>query len=165
MLGTENLKKFRYLRLLGQVSANQSYEVYMNFDNSGEQLVGTVLGSGSYVDKTSPQTIGSNLLGEIQIGGSDSIDVYNYICEIKLIKIPKFRKFNISFKALSYGYVDINGIIFNNISVFEGKIPSRFRQKQNVGLDGIHILDTMYLTDESLNIIVTENGEKILITN
>lgn len=133
---SENLKKYRKIRLMGQISADQSYEVYVNYDGAGEQLVGTVLGSGSYVDYSSPQSIGSNMIGEAQIGGDDVGSIYNYFVEIKLKKVPKFRKRQVSFKALSVGYVDINSQLDLDIEVYEGKIPSRFRQKQNVSLSG-----------------------------
>jgi len=136
MWNSEKLKKYRKIRLLGQISADQGYEVYVNYDNSGKQLVGTVLGSGSYVDYSSPQSIGANLIGEAQIGGDDVGEVYNYFCEIRLKKVPKFRKRQVSFMAIGIGYVDINSQLDLDIEEYEGKIPSRFRQKQNVSLSG-----------------------------
>lgn len=136
---SENLKKYRKLRLKGRIGADQSYQVYINYDNSGDQLVGTVLGSGSYVDYTSPQTIGSNIIGVSQIGGDDISDVYNYFIEIRLRKVPKFRNRKIIFKALGIGYVDIDSQLDLDIETYEGKMPSRFRQKQNVSLDGASV--------------------------
>lgn len=134
--GIENLKKYRKIVLMGNISADQSYEVYINYDGAGKQLVGTVLGSGSYVDYTSPQTIGANLIGGSQIGGDDVGETYPYLVEIRLKKMPKFRKRQISYKALGIGYVDINSQLDKDIQTYEMKIPSRFRQKQNVSLDG-----------------------------
>jgi len=134
--GSENLKKYRKIRLMGNISADQSYEVYANYDDAGAQLVGTVLGSGPYVDYSSPQTIGANLIGDVQIGGDFTTQTYSYLLEIKLKKVPKFRKVAISFKALGVGYVDINSMISVGIEAYEGKIPARFRQKQNVSLNG-----------------------------
>lgn len=133
---SENLKKYRKERLMGSISADQSYEVYINYDGAGKQLVGTVLGSGSYVDYTSPQTIGSGFVGGSQVGGDDVDEAYPYLVEIRLKKVPKFRKRQISYKALGIGYVDINSEIAVGIEQYEGKIPTRFRQKQNVSLDG-----------------------------
>jgi len=133
---SERLKKYRKIWLKGNISPDQSYQVYVNYDNTGNQLVGTVLGTGSYVDYTDQQTIGSNLIGDIQIGGADTTDIYPYFIEIRLKKVPKFRKRSITFKALGIGYVDINFLLDYDISTFEYKLPSRFRQKQNVSLDG-----------------------------
>lgn len=133
---SENLKKYRKIRLKGRISRDQSYAVYVNYDGSGNQLVGTVLGSGSYVDLGSSQSIGSNLIGTAQIGGSDAITVYPYYCELRLKKVPKFRKRSVTFIALGYGYVDVESQLDWDISMYESRIPSRFRQKQNVSLDG-----------------------------
>lgn len=137
--GSEDLKKQRKLRLKGRISEGQSYEVEANYDGAGFQLVGTVLGTGDYVDRTSPQSIGGNMIGVIPIGGGtnrDSIVTYPYFLEIRLKKVPKFRTRMLRFTALGYGYVDLDYIMDWDIDVYEGKIPARFRQKQNVSLDG-----------------------------
>lgn len=136
MWGVENLKKYNKIRLSGCIGVDQSFEVYVNYDGAGEQLVGTVLGSGSYVDYTNPQTIGSNIIGASQIGGDDITDIYPYFLEIKLNKVPKFRKRQISYKAKGIGYLDINSQQDIDIDQYENKIPKRFRLKQNVSLDG-----------------------------
>lgn len=133
---TERLKKYRKLRLKGRISSDQSVSVYINYDNNGYQLVGTILGSGSYVDYTSPQTIGSNMIGDSQIGGDDTTNIYPYFMEIRLKKVPKFKKRSIKFIADSFGYIDINYIMDWDLMYFESKIPSAYRQKQNVSLDG-----------------------------
>lgn len=134
--GSENLKKERKIRLKGNISREQSYAVYANYDNSGPQLVGTVLGNASYVDLSSPQSIGSNLIGGEQIGGGNLIDVYPYFCEIRLKKVPKFRVRSLMFIALGFGYVDIEKQFDWDIEEYESRVPARFRQKQNVSLDG-----------------------------
>lgn len=136
LFGTEDLKKYRKIRLKGGISINQSYEVYESFDDAGFQLVGTVLGSGSYVDYNSPQTIGSNVVGTSQVGGDTLSDVYPYFLEIRLKKVPKFRKHKLKFVALGYGYASIELLNAIDVSVYEGKIPARYRQKQNVSLNG-----------------------------
>jgi hypothetical protein len=134
--GTNDLKKYRKLRLKGRIVRDQSFEVYISYDNAGFQLVGTVLGSGTYVDISSPQTIGSNMVGESPIGGDVLIDVYPYQLEIKLKKVPKFRKRTIKFVALGIGYVDIDKQLDMLIDTYEAKLPTRYRQKENVSLLG-----------------------------
>lgn len=136
LFGTERLKKYRKIRLGGNISPDQEYEVYVNYDGQGDQLVGTVVGSGSYVDYTSPQSIGGERIGNQQIGGNDVSNIYPYFVEIKLKKVPKFRTRNIKFVAKEIGYVDINYIMDYDISTYEHKIPNQYRQKQNVSLDG-----------------------------
>lgn len=134
---SENLKKYRYIRLMGNISADQSYEVYVNYDNAGPVLVGTVVGSGPYVDYSSPQTIGSNIIGSAQIGGDITTTTYPYFMQINLKKVPKFRKRQITYKALGIGYIDISSHLDLELSQYEGKLPSRYRIKQNVSQDGL----------------------------
>lgn len=134
--GTNKLKKYRKLRLKGSISPDQSYEVYVSYDDGGNQLIGTVLGSGEYVDYASPQTIGSNMIGDAQIGGDTLSNIYPYFMEIRMKKVPKFRKRTITFVAKGIGYVDIDSQLELGIMTFENKLPTRFKQKQNVSLDG-----------------------------
>lgn len=134
--GTNDLKKYRKIRLKGRIAIDQSYAVYIDYDDRGAQLVGTVLGSGTYVDVTSPQTIGSNMVGEEQVGGNFTTNIYPYQLEIKLKKVPKFRKRTIKFVALGIGYVDIDSQGDLLIDTFEAKLPARYRLKEHVSLDG-----------------------------
>src|ERR1035437_6412936 len=46
----EALKKYRRQKIKGTISNSQTLEVYVDCDGSGFQLVGTVLGTGDYVD-------------------------------------------------------------------------------------------------------------------
>jgi len=135
----DELKKYRKLRLKGNISADQGYQIYINYDGAGFQLVGTVLGSASYVDYTSPQTIGSNFIGSAQIGGDTLTNIFPYFAEIRLKKVPKFRKRMMRFVATGVGYVDIASQLDIDIGQFQNKIPARFRQKQNVSLSGITV--------------------------
>lgn len=132
------LKKVRRLRFEGLIDPDQSIEVYMNYDNSGFELVGTIVGSGSYVDYSSPQTIGSNLIGGSQIGGDEFSEAYPYLCEIK-IKTPKFNKRTIKLVAKGIGYADVQMITDWDILTFEQRIASKYRNKQNVSLSGLQI--------------------------
>lgn len=130
--GSNDLKKYRFMRLKGRIQPAQSFEVYVDYDNSGRQLVGTVLGTGSYVDTTSPQTIGSNMVGVAQVGGDQTTDIYPYYAQLRLKKVPKFRNRKITYKALGIGYVDVESHTDIDIDTYENKLPARFRQKQHV---------------------------------
>lgn len=136
----QSLKKYRKIRLKGLISKSQSYGVYVDFDDAGWQLVGTVLGNASYVDISSPQTVGGSMVGASQVGGGTfnpaQIVVYPYFAEIRLKKIPKFRKRKMRLVALGMGYVDCDYQSAYDITLFEEKLPARFRQKQNVSIDG-----------------------------
>lgn len=135
---SEKLKKFRKLRIKGTIDPDQVIEIYISYDDAGFELVGTIRGDASYVDYTDPQVIGSNMIGEAQIGGDDIAMAYPFFAEFKL-KPPKFRKRTIKFVATEIGYVDIDTIIDWDILLFEQRIPKRFRQKQNVSIDGADV--------------------------
>ena len=130
-----SLKKVRKLKLRGMIDANQWYSVYIDYDDAGFQLVGTIRGNGSYVDYSQPQEVGGHFMGQSQVGGDTASTVYPYFTELKL-KNPKFRKRSIKIVAEGIGYVDIDLIADHNIMVFEDRLPKRYRQKQNVSLDG-----------------------------
>lgn len=135
MFKTEDLKKIKKLRIKGKISKNQSVSVYVSYDSNNFSKVGTIVGTGEYVDVTDSTTIGSPLIGGI-VGGGISNLAYTYYCEIKL-KTTKFRKRTIKFIADKIGYFDFNMIYDKDILVFEGRIPKQYRQKQNVSLDGL----------------------------
>lgn len=130
----ENLKKYKRQRIKGLIDVSQQVEVYLDYDKSGEELIGTIRGDGSYVDASASGLIGESPVGKVTIGGEPS-EASPYFIELK-VKAPKFRKRNITFKAVGIGYFDFELLIDYNISKFANKIPKRFRQKQNVSLDG-----------------------------
>lgn len=134
--GSETLKKVKRIRLKGVITPDQTLEVYISYDNDEPTLVGTILGNGSYVDYSESYPIGSQGIGSSPIGGdSDNLDGNFYLAEIK-ISGSKFRKRNIKLVAGGIGYVSVNMIDDFNIKVFEQRLPTRYRSKQNVSLDG-----------------------------
>lgn len=133
----ERLKGYRRQKLKGLISVGQKIGVYLDADGSGFQLVGTIVGTGDYVDNSSPTSIGGNMFGQSQIGGSDNdIVAFPFFTDFK-IKTPKFRARTLKFVALGIGYAEINMVSDFDILVFEMRLPTRFRQKQNVSLDGL----------------------------
>lgn len=133
--GIDSLKKFRRLRIRGAIDPDQTVEVYADYDNSGFALVGTIVGSGSYVNYNDSQAIGANFIGESQIGGDDISTAYTYFMEIKM-KTPKFNTRKLKFVATGIGYFDINSTVDWDILRFEDRLPKSYRNKQNVSLSG-----------------------------
>jgi hypothetical protein len=133
--GLEVLKKVKKLRFRGNISPDQSISVYISTDNGDDQLVGTILGSGDYVDYNSTTAIGTSFVGAETIGGDDQATVYQFLMEIK-IRIPKFRKRKIKFVANGIGYVSMQEMMDFDIWQFEDKLPKQYRTKQNVSVDG-----------------------------
>lgn len=133
---TEVLKKVKRLRLKGLITINQILEVYVSYDNEDFELVGTIRGDGTYVELSEVYTIGSQGIGAAGLGGeTDNIDGSFYFAELKL-SCPKFRKRTIKLVATGIGYVSVNMIDDFNIRTFQQRLPSKYRSKQNVSLDG-----------------------------
>ncbi len=132
----ESLKKIQRLRIKGSIDPDQKVQVLVSYDDADFQLVGTIVGDATYVDYSTPQSMGNNILGDVQIGGADLTTVYPFFMEIKLSS-PKFRKRVIKLKAISIGYVQIDSIMDRDVLIFEKRLPRRFRSKANVSLDGL----------------------------
>lgn len=134
--GLRRLKKYRRLRLRGEIDPAQYVEVYADFDGAGYALIGTIRGDASYVNRTSPSSVGTTMVGEFAVGGDGVTLVYPYEMQIKAIKIPKFRRRSLRFIAKGIGYVSIMESIDWDILTYEDKLPKLYRQKEHVSLDG-----------------------------
>lgn len=132
----EILKKFRYFNIKGMMSLDQSIQIWISYDDAPFQQIGTIYGRASYVDAGSGQSIGSNFIGQVLIGGDQITNVFQYFCQIKLKKQPKFRKRTIKLVPTGIGYFDVNFISDVDLMLFENRLPARFRSKQSVSLDG-----------------------------
>lgn len=132
---TDVLKKTKKYRFRGLISPDQSIKVYMSLDNGDYQHIGTILGSGDYVDYTTSYAIGTVQIGTSTIGGDDEDTVYKFLMEIK-VRLPKFRKRKIKLSAEGIGYVAIQEIQDFDIWQYEDRLPKHYRIKQNVSLDG-----------------------------
>jgi hypothetical protein len=132
---TDVLKKTKKYRFRGLISPDQVVEVRVSLDNGDYQHVGTIRGSGDYVDYTTSYAIGSNLIGAGTLGGDDELPVYQFLMEIK-VSLPKFRKRNIRFTATGIGYVALQEIVDFDIWQYQDKLPKQYRLKQNVSLSG-----------------------------
>jgi len=137
LFGSNVLKKERRIRFRGKIAPNQSIGVYMQFDGQGYTLVGTILGSGDYVDYATSYAIGTTFVGQDTLGGGGGgvASVYRFFLELHL-KNPKFRKRNVRFKALGIGYASIEMITDFDLLTYEDRMPKANRLKQNVALAG-----------------------------
>lgn len=139
LLGADNLKKVKYLYLRGLIQSAQSLQVYLSYDDASPNLIGTILGNGTYVDTSNPETIGSSMIGEIEVGGGFSasdITASPYFIPIKLVKTGKFRKRALYLKATGIGYVSCFYLEDHDYQFFEQRPPKKYRIKQHASLDG-----------------------------
>ncbi len=127
--GVENLKKFRKLKIAGQIEPDQNIEIWISYDGDDFAKIGEISGRGSYVDAGNPRVVGSSMAGSFPIGASNATTVYPYFFEIR-ISTPKFRKRTLKFIANYFGYCDINSVIDEDILIFELKSPKKYRVKK-----------------------------------
>jgi len=133
--GSDVLKRTKRYRFRGLIAPDQSISVSVSTDSGDYQLIGTILGSGDYVDYMSTTAVGTSFIGAEPIGGADTVAVYPFLIEIK-VRLPRFRKRKLRFVANGYGYVALQEITDFDIWRYAEKIPKQYRQKQNVSLDG-----------------------------
>lgn len=129
------LKKTKKYRYRGVISPDQVIKVYLSLDNGSYSHIGTILGSGDYVDYTSSYSIGTTMIGSGTLGGDDLLPLYSFLMEIK-VRSTKFRQRKIKLEATGIGYVSIQEITDFDIWQFEDKLPKQYRLQQNVSLDG-----------------------------
>jgi len=135
LLGTKALKKTKNFIFRGQIDPAQKIEVLVSTDSGDFQLVGTILGSGNYVDYSSTYAIGTDFIGNGTVGGDDELAVYDFIMKIKL-RLGKFRKRKVRLRATEFGYCAIQQMTDFDIWEYEDKLPKQYREKQNVSLNG-----------------------------
>lgn len=133
--GSNVLKKTRKVRYRGKIVPGQELEVYLALDDGDPQLVGTILGTGDYVDYGTSYAVGTNLIGANNIGGGDTVNAYQYFIQLR-IKVAKYRKRAFYFVAKGIGFVSVEQATDFDILTYEDRMPPKYRQKENVSLDG-----------------------------
>lgn len=74
--GVRRLKKYRRLRYRGEIDPAQYVEVYADFDGAGYALIGTIRGDATYVNRSSPSSVGTTMIGDSAVGGDGSAQLY-----------------------------------------------------------------------------------------
>lgn len=134
IMGGGVLKKVKKMRFRGLIDPQQCVSIYISTEGGGWQKIGTIKGDGDYVDYSSSFAIGSSYIGQETIGGGEDT-AHAFLIQIKTC-YGKFRKRQVRFVADGYGYVAFNMMQDFDIWTYQDKIPSTYRQKQNVSLDG-----------------------------
>lgn len=134
-LGDTVLKKVKKYRFRGQIAPEQTIKVYISTDGDDFQQIGTILGTGDYVDYNSTFAIGTTFVGQTTVGGGETETIYDFLIEIKT-RLGKFRTRQIKFEATNYGYCNIKEVVDYDIWTYQEKVPSKYRLKQNVSISG-----------------------------
>lgn len=121
------LKKVKRLQLEGEIQSSQNLEVYIETNRGGYSLVGTVIGTGPYVDGGVAVHVGAVTIGSKEVGGGGAgVDAHHYQTEIKLA-LDKFQNRKIKFVATGIGYVSVTKIVDHDIRLHQSKLPAKYR--------------------------------------
>lgn len=130
-LDTEELKKCKRLTLQGEIQPSQNLDVYLAFDRAGYTKIGSVSGTGDYVDLGSAVTVGSPTVGVKEVGGgtkdSDGIVAYNYRREFR-IRTQRFEEVKMKIVATDVGYVSLSNQNWYDVKKYGKKNLLRYRQ-------------------------------------
>ncbi len=125
-LGIKALKKVRRFWIEGEISRDQSLDIFIATDNGSYINVGTQNGTDSNVDSKPRTIIGSDTIGQATLGGQTSINIYHYIKEIKL-QNGKFLNRKVKYKANGIGYVSVSTQTDYDIILNQQKLPQKYR--------------------------------------
>lgn len=126
-LGIDEIKKYKRLSIEGFIDAAQTLDVYISYDRGDYVLLGSVVGTGDYVDQGQSIAIGALQIGKEEIGGgSDGSTAFHYLRELR-VRSDKFDQAKIKVVATGVGYVSMSTINYYDIQVFGKKNILRYR--------------------------------------
>lgn len=124
----EYFKKIKRLPLDGFITKNQSFKVYIDYDNSGFVEVGEIKGDGSYVDKGISVSVGNTTIGTKVVGSSklDTVEAYYYNHEL-VLNSDKFRRAKIKLVAQGIGYCSMNSYAWKDLRIKSQRNVIKYR--------------------------------------
>lgn len=137
--GTDLLKKFKKFRIKGYLDKGQGFAIYMSYDNDTYSLIGTVVGTGPYIDYSKSTLVGEDEVGEGVVGLGDSSLANYFETEIK-VKTPKYERVKTLIVPIGIGYMSILEQKFSDIRLKSSKIPKKYTgANPSSGLGGLQI--------------------------
>jgi len=129
-LGTERLKKVKIFRMRGLIQPTQLVNLYLRTDGGNRGAsIGTISGTGTYVDAGTDITIGTTVLGAREIGGGGSGETaHPYQYEVR-IRTDLFREISLDVEIAptGIGFFSYDTIEWVDVRVFGKKLPSAYR--------------------------------------
>ena len=132
------LKKVKRLQLEGNIGPDQAIDVYVSLDKGAFVLIGQILGSGSYVDRSQRVSVGPQTLGRGEVGGgTDGLEAYHYFRELPM-RIDKFERIRVRFvRGINaddadnpfdgIGYFSVSTLRAYDVRLKASKLPRRYR--------------------------------------
>jgi len=129
LLDTEGVKYSNLFVVTGLIQTDQSFDIYLSYDNGEFVKVKTIDGNGAYVDQGQSVLIGSNLVGQDEIGGGggsgESVEVHPYRREFR-INTPRFEQVRVKIVATKIGYVSVSSFGFKDIRKKGRSLPAQY---------------------------------------
>lgn len=126
-LSLERLKKQKKIVVQGEIGTEQGIKVSCSIDRGDFTEIGTILGSGTYVDTTNRVVVGAQLIGDGTIGGdTDGVEAYNYMREMSM-PVGNFELIKLRFEAIGLGYASVSTIEHKDIRQKWHRIPNKYR--------------------------------------
>lgn len=114
--GFNGLKKTRFLTLEGLIQRDQQIKVSISLDQGNYVEVFTILGTGPYVNNSTPIACGANTLGTTVLGGGAQILANSFTVDIP-INTDRYQYISVQFEALAIGWAQMNRMAFKSTSL------------------------------------------------
>lgn len=125
-LGYSGLKRVKALWLAGSIGPSQSVVVSVANDDGDYTELGTINGDGTYVIGESSGEVGADLIGEIELGGSEGDTLRPF--RVGLTYSPdRFATSKVRLEATGVGDVEIEDITHHSVKFHGRRLPTKYR--------------------------------------
>lgn len=125
-LAIDEIKKYKRLTIEGEIATTQSVTVSISYDRGEFVELGSISGTGSYVDTSSPVTVGSVTVGSKEVGGGDSVTAFHYRREF-LVRSDRFYEAQLKFEATDVGYVSVSTREYYDLQLMGDRNLARYK--------------------------------------
>lgn len=110
----------------GFIAPEQSFQVYLAYDQGEFNLIQTIAGNGIYVDNSWGAIIGNDTIGLPVVGTGVTENAYHYELEMPIWN-DKFEVVAVKFVALGIGALSINTYKFKDIRYKGQRAPAQYQ--------------------------------------
>jgi hypothetical protein len=113
-LGAEGTKKFTDFLVDGYIWRDQSFDIYLQYDNADFVMIGSISGQEDYVDIVTGTVVGASTVGLQVVGGGSVPNAYHFRRQFRVAS-PLFETVTVKFIATGVGALQINEYQFIDI--------------------------------------------------
>ena len=126
ILDEEERKKCKKFVVEGDMAESQTLIVEASYDGDDWLSIGTIAGTGEFVDSSASTEYGVGLYGGTEYGGGSTVTSFRYMKKFRL-NSTKFYRIKVRFRTESFGYLNIRMYKFDDIRKAGHKLPDKFR--------------------------------------